>query len=92
MQLDTDGARLRWGIRYVFRSCCSLRAGWILFTVDDHIRWDGWAMRLGSAGAVLLLNLLFRYGARGDTERQAEETARAYFDEHGHWPDETPHR
>jgi hypothetical protein len=64
----------------------------ILFTVDDHIRWDGWAMCMGSAGAVLLLNLLFRYGAQGDSERENEESARAYFDEHGHWPDEAPRR
>ena len=66
-------------------------AGWvILFTVDDHIRWDGWAMCLGSAGAVLLLNLLFRYGARGDTERQAEETARGTSTSMGTGP--TRHR
>jgi hypothetical protein len=24
----------------------------------------------------------------GDTERQKEEDARLFFDEHGHWPDE----
>jgi hypothetical protein len=85
------GARFRWGIRYGIPLVLFV-AGWvILFTVDDHIRWDGWAMCLGSAGAVLLLNLLFRYGAKGDSERKAEETAREYFDTHGHWPDEAPH-
>jgi hypothetical protein len=25
-----------------------------------------------------------------DEERFAEDDARTYFDEHGHWPDETP--
>jgi hypothetical protein len=68
-------------------------AGWvILFAVDDSVRWDGWAMCLGSAGAILLLNVLFRYGAQGDKERDQEEAAREYFGRHGRWPDETPAR
>jgi hypothetical protein len=36
---------------------------------------------------VLLLNLLFRMGVEGDRDREREEAARRYFDEHGHWPD-----
>jgi hypothetical protein len=60
----------------------------ILFTVSGSHRWDGWAMCVGSGLAVLLLNFLFRYGARGDRERQAEESAREYFAEHGRWPDD----
>jgi hypothetical protein len=60
----------------------------ILFTASGSIRWDGWAMCVGSGLAVLLLNFLFRYGARGDQERRAEEAARDYFAEHGRWPDD----
>jgi hypothetical protein len=60
----------------------------ILFTVDGPIRWDGWAMCVGSGISVLLLNWLFRYGAKGDHERDAEIAARDYLTEHGHWPDE----
>jgi hypothetical protein len=60
----------------------------ILFTVSGSTRWDGWAMCVGSGLAVLLLNFLFRYGARGDQERRAEEDARRYFAEHGRWPDD----
>ncbi len=42
-----------------------------------------------SAGAsIWLLNFLYRVGVAGDTERDAEEDARAYFAKHGHWPDE----
>jgi len=26
----------------------------------------------------------------GDKDRHAEDAARAFFDEHGHWPDQTP--
>jgi uncharacterized membrane protein len=60
----------------------------ILFTASSSIRWDGWAMCVGSGLAVLLLNLLFRYGAHGDQDRQAEEAARRYFTQHGRWPDD----
>ncbi len=60
----------------------------ILFTVSGSTRWDGWAMCVGSGLAVLLLNFLFRFGARSDEDRQAEEDARSYFAEHGRWPDE----
>ena len=31
-----------------------------------------------------------RYGTSGDIERDAEEAARRYLDDHGHWPDEAP--
>jgi hypothetical protein len=60
----------------------------ILFTVDGPIRWDGWAMCVGSGLSILLLNGLFRYGASGDRERDAEDAAREYLARHGHWPDE----
>ena len=79
-----------WTIRYGLPLLLFV-AGWIiLFATGDSVRWDGWAMCLGAAGAILLLNLLFRYGARGDQERDDEDAARAFFAEHGHWPDEDP--
>ena len=85
-------ARLLWAIRYGIPALLFV-AGWvILFAVESGIRWDGWAMCLGSAGALVLLNVLFRYGAKADKEREDEETAREYFDRHGHWPDEAPRR
>jgi dienelactone hydrolase len=55
----------------------------------DQNAVDGAALFAGAGIAVLLLNLLFRFGASGDEEREAEEEARRYFDEHGHWPDES---
>ena len=77
-----------WGLRYGLPLVLFV-AGWvILFTADSSIRWDGWGMCMGAAGAILLLNLLFRYGARGDEERAEEEAAREYYAEHGRWPDE----
>ena len=45
-------------------------------------------MAIGAAIAVALLNFFVRRGVTGDAERDREEEARAYFDTHGHWPDE----
>lgn len=45
-------------------------------------------MSVGSGLSVLLLNWLFRFGVKGDEEREAEEAARDYLTELGHWPDE----
>jgi hypothetical protein len=50
--------------------------------------WEGFFMGTGAALAVLLLNWLFRLGAEGDKERDAEEAAREYMARTGHWPDE----
>jgi hypothetical protein len=60
----------------------------VLFVASDSIKWDGFAMCVGAGLAVLLMNVLFRFGANGDDERQAEDDAREYFSRHGHWPDE----
>ena len=49
------------------------------------------AVLLVAAGSSLfLLNFLFRVGVTGDSDRDAEDAAREYFDKHGHWPDERP--
>ena len=49
---------------------------------------DGFAMAAGGGLSVLLINFLYRLGVAGDKEREEEERARAYFDEHGEWPQE----
>ena len=64
----------------------------ILFTADGNLRWDGWAMCVGAGLSILLLNVLFRYGSRGDREREQETAAREFYAEHGYWPDEEPPR
>jgi hypothetical protein len=46
------------------------------------------AMFISAATAVLLLNVLYRIGVQGDQDRDREEEARRFFDEHGRWPDE----
>ena len=79
---------LIWAVRYGLPLVLFI-AGWVILLVaDDSVRWDGWGMCLGAAGAILLLNVLFRYGAKGDQEREDEVAAREYYAEHGRWPDE----
>ncbi|HWM12448.1 MAG TPA: hypothetical protein VNO82_24015 [Solirubrobacteraceae bacterium] len=60
----------------------------LLFTVEGNLRWEGWAMCVGSGLAILLMNVLFRFGSKGDRERVAETEAREYYAQHGRWPDE----
>jgi hypothetical protein len=60
----------------------------ILFTVEGNLRWEGWAMCVGSGLSILLLNALFRFGSRGDRERDREIEAREFYAQHGRWPDE----
>ena len=48
------------------------------------------SMFIGAAFAVILLNFFFRIGVEGDKDRDREERAREFFDEHGYWPDERP--
>jgi hypothetical protein len=66
-------------------------AGIVVFAVDRSvIAAEGAAGIVGAGLAWWLFGWLFRKGVEGDRERDAEDRARAYFDEHGHWPDEAP--
>ena len=75
-------------IRYVVPAVLVVIGFVILFTTDESLRWEGWAMCVGAGLAILLLNVLYRYGASGDRERTQEDEAREYFAKHGHWPDD----
>ncbi len=59
-----------------------------LFVIDDSDRFEAFSMLVGSGLSVALLNVLFRYGSKGDEERDAEDAAREYYSQHGRWPDE----
>jgi hypothetical protein len=41
-------------------------------------------------GAVAVVGMIAYFIAIGRDDREADEAARRYFDEHGHWPDESP--
>lgn len=49
---------------------------------------EAWSLFTGAGIAVLLLNVLHRMGVEGDVDRDREERARRYFDQHGRWPDQ----
>jgi hypothetical protein len=55
---------------------------------------EGGALLISAGLSVWLINLLYRIGVRGDRDRDVEDRARAYFAEHGRWPedDEPPNR
>jgi hypothetical protein len=48
--------------------------------------WSVIAIVGGLAMVVVILYFLFT----GHGDRDRDEEARRYFDEHGHWPDEAP--
>jgi hypothetical protein len=61
-------------------------AGCVVAAVGEGVGLAAGAMFISAATAVLLLNVLYRIGVEGDKERDREEEARRYFDEHGRWP------
>jgi len=77
-------------VRYVIPLAVVI-AGIVVFVVaPDTSRYEGAAAFIGAGLSILLLNVLYREGVRGDRERDEEERARTYFDEYGHWQDEEP--
>ena len=77
-------------VRYVLPGLLVV-LGIVLWPVNpDGLGVELFSMLVGAGLSVLLLNWLFRFGAKGDHERQVEAYARDYFSEHGHWPDEKP--
>jgi cbb3-type cytochrome oxidase subunit 3 len=41
-------------------------------------------------GVVVIAGVVFWYLKTGDRDRHDEDAARAFFEERGHWPDQTP--
>ena len=77
-------------LRYALPAVLVIAGFVILLAAESSNRWEGFAMCVGAGLAVALMNVLFRFGAKGDEEREAEESARDFLTEHGHWPDEPP--
>jgi hypothetical protein len=74
-------------IRYGIPAFLVLAGLVCLLVVPPGTRFEAWALFTGAGLSVLLLNALFRIGVQGDVERDREDAARAFFDEHGRWPD-----
>jgi hypothetical protein len=54
---------------------------------DDVVAGAGVALVI-AAVIVWMLNWMYRMSVQSNREREQEERAREYFDEHGRWPDE----
>ena len=74
-------------VRYVMPAVVCLVGILILIFERSLIGLEGFALFIGAGLSILLLNVLYRVGVSGDAERDREEEARTYFDEHGRWPD-----
>jgi hypothetical protein len=62
-------------------------AGVVVMSLGGETDVEGGAGIVGAGIAIFFLNLLFRAGASGEREREAEDAARDYFEHHGRWPD-----
>ena len=45
---------------------------------------------IAALGGILVVGVVFYYWTAHDADREREDDARRFFDEHGHWPDEPP--
>lgn len=73
-------------IRYVLPAAIVL-AGIVVMALGSETELEGGAGIVSAGLAIYLINWLFRTGAAGDREREAEDAARDHFDVHGRWPD-----
>jgi hypothetical protein len=90
-QARLTGAQARWlmfGLRYAMPTAIVIGGG-IVMALGSETDLEGGAGIVGAGLATYLMNWLYRASIDGDRVRQEEEAARAYFDLHGHWPDET---
>jgi hypothetical protein len=62
----------------------------VLIISPAGLGFDGFAMAVGGGLSVVLFNVLFRLGLSSEADREEEERARDYFDEHGEWPEDKP--
>ena len=76
-------------LRYILPALVLL-AGLIVMSLGSTTDLEGGAGIVSAGLAILFVNWLYRLGVAGDRERDAEEAAREFFDQHGHWPDEAP--
>jgi hypothetical protein len=80
--------RQRWllvSVRYGLPAIVVL-AGVVVMAMGGESELEGGAGIVGAGLAVYLVNWLFRIGAAGERERDAEDEARDYFSRHGRWP------
>ena len=73
-------------VRYGIGGVMVLAGLVVLVIVPGGMGVHGFASSIGAGLSVVLLNLLYRLSVSGDREREREEEARRYLEEHGVWP------
>jgi hypothetical protein len=76
-------------VRYVLPAVTVL-GGIIIMALGSEAELEGGAGIVSAGAAIYLMNWLYRASVDGDSQRDVEEAARDYFDQHGYWPDEAP--
>lgn len=74
------------GVRYGIPAAMTI-AGIVCLVIGGDAAGSG-VVLIGSAGMVLLINVLFRLSLVSNREREQEEQARERFEREGRWPDE----
>jgi hypothetical protein len=89
---NVDRSTMGWllVVRYVLPIGVVLAGVLVFVLAPSTTRFEGAAACIGAGLSILLLNLLYRAGVRGDADRDDEERAREFFDDHGYWPGEKP--
>jgi hypothetical protein len=83
-----DWSKALFFARYVFPALLVV-AGFVAIVSEPHgTTLEGGLVLIGAGMAAFLFAFLARVSMSGDTWRDKEEAARAYFDEHGRWPDD----
>jgi hypothetical protein len=82
-----DGARawLLAGLRYALPTVVTI-GGLVIMALGGENNLEGGAGVVSAGLAIYFVNWLFRIGVEGDLEREQEDAAREYFDQHGRWP------
>ncbi len=73
-------------LRYVLPGAVVI-AGLVVMALGSETELEGGGGIVSAGLAIYFVNWLFRIGAAGDRERDAEDAAREFFDRHGRWPD-----
>jgi hypothetical protein len=73
-------------LRYVLPGAVVL-GGVVVMALGSEADLEGGGGIVSAGLAIFFINWLFRTGAAGDEQREAEDRAREYFDRHGRWPD-----
>jgi hypothetical protein len=73
-------------VRYGIGGVMVLTGIVVLVAVPGDMGAHGFASSIGAGLSVVLLNFLYRLSVSDDREREREEEARRYLDEHGVWP------